>query len=105
MAFRSYLLAPLFVASLPLSFAASPTDQPAPAKTHVLFMGADLDVQREKKFYRVRDVIGSEFMIRIGQKEFFVPTRTRQTALKVDYGLKLTAAEVKLDGLEAGPGY
>jgi hypothetical protein len=105
MALRFLLCVPLVAASLPVSFAASPADQPAPAKTHVLFMGADLDVQREKKFYRVRDVVGSEFMIRIGQKEFFVPTRTHQTALKVGYGLKLTAAEVKLDGLEAGPGY
>jgi hypothetical protein len=80
-------------------------ENPRPAKSHVLFMGADLAVEREKKYYRVADVVGSELKIRIGQKEFFVPTRQRQTGLKVDYGLKLTDAMAQIDGLQSGPAY
>jgi hypothetical protein len=75
------------------------------AKTHVLFMGADLEVQREKKFYRVEDVVGSDLKIRIGRKEVLVPTRNRSTSLKVGHALKLAGASVKLDDLQAGPAY
>lgn len=77
----------------------------APAKTHVLFMGADLDVQRDRKFYRVENVTGSEFRIKVGKREVFVPTRNRSTTLKVGHGLKLSAASVQLDGLQGGPSY
>src|SRR6187549_1961967 len=106
MMFRPFLLL-LLLAACRLSSSAADTaaTPPAPANTHVLFMGADLTVQREKKYYRVEDVVGSELKIKINKKEFFVPTRLRQTGLKVDYGLKLTSAAVQLDGLEAGPGY
>ena len=88
----------------------SAADQPqsentAEPKTHVLFMGANLDVRQEKKLYRVEDVVGSEFMIRVNQKEVFVPTRQRTTGLKVEYDLKLSDTSVQLDGLAAGPAY
>ena len=79
--------------------------QPDPVKPYVLFMGADLAVEREKSFYRVEDVTGSEFKIRIKQKEFFVPTRNRATNLRVDNSLKLSGISARLDGLEAGPSY
>jgi len=79
--------------------------KPAEPKTHVLFMGADLSVQREKKYYRVEDVVGSEFVIRINRKEVYVPTRLRSTDIKVDNDLKLTGAVVELAGLESGPSY
>lgn len=82
---------------------------PAPARvgppTHVLYMGADLSVQKDKKFYRVEDVVGSEFKVRINKKEVFVPTRQRTTGLKVDNALKLSGESVRLDELESGPGY
>lgn len=97
----------LVAAACPLVFAAPAAGEkkPEPAKPYVLFMGADLSVQRDKKFHRVEDVVGSELKIRIGKKEFFVPTRNRNTALKVSNSLKLTAASAQLDGLEAGPAY
>ncbi|MES1168567.1 MAG: hypothetical protein ABUL61_05305, partial [Oleiharenicola lentus] len=79
--------------------------KPETPKTHVLFMGADLEVQREKKYYRVEDVMGSELKVHIGKREVFVPTRGRQTDLKVDHGLKLSTTSVKLDHLESGPAY
>ncbi len=87
-----------------LPFMAGAEDK-TPPKTHALFMGADLVVQREKKLYRVEDVAGSEFMIHVDKQEVFVPTRNRQTGLQVSYNLKLSGASVKLDGLESGPAY
>jgi len=88
----------------------APVAPPAPAKagpppTHVLYMGADLSVQKDKKYYHVEDVVGSEFMVRINKKEVFVPTRQRTTGLKVDNALKLSGDSVRLDELESGPGY
>jgi hypothetical protein len=83
---------------------AARADQPAP-RTQTLFMGVDLAVQRETSFYRVVDVNGSELKIKIGKKEFFVPTQRRLTGLKVDYGLKLAQTKVQLDDLQSGPAY
>jgi hypothetical protein len=83
----------------------SPPEKKEPVRTHVLYMGANLEVKQEKKFYRVEDVVGSEFMIRINKKEVYVPTRQRTTGLKVDYDLKLSDTNVQLAELAAGPGY
>lgn len=78
---------------------------PPPAKSHVLFMGVDLEVQRGKKFYRVEDVDGSEFVVDVGGKKTFVPTRLQANNLKLDHELKLSATRAQLDDLEGGPGY
>jgi hypothetical protein len=80
---------------------------PAPAapKSHVLFMGVDLDVERGKKFYRVENVDGSDFVVRVGGKPTFVPTRLQSNNLKLKHELKLAATSVQLDGLEGGPAY
>jgi hypothetical protein len=78
---------------------------PEPAKPYVLFMGTDLAVQRDQRFYRVEDVTGSEFKIHIGQREFFVPTRNRETKLRVDSSLKLSTGSVRLAELHGGPAY
>jgi hypothetical protein len=104
----SRILAPACLAGCAAFVFASPArsaEAPPSAKTHVLFMGADLEVQREKKFYRVEDVVGSELKIRVGRKEVLVPTRNRSTSLKVGHALKLAGASVKLDDLQAGPAY
>src|SRR6478736_758248 len=77
----------------------------APAKTHVLYMGTDLSVQREGKLYRVEDVTGSTLMIRVGQEEVFVPTRNGPLGFQVTPGLKLSDASVTLAGLKSGPAY
>src|SRR5438046_1813428 len=61
-------------ACLPLGLSAADESPPSP-RTHVLFMGADLSVQREKKLYRVVDVTGSEFKIRVNGEDVLVRTR------------------------------
>jgi len=99
--FPGLLLLPLGVSAAETAAAKKPEEP----KSHVLFMGADLSVQREKKFYRVENVVGSEFMIRVNKKEVFIPTRLRSTEIKVGHDLKLTGAVVQLDGWQSGPGY
>jgi hypothetical protein len=105
---RCALLCLLVATSLPAGRAAEKpkaSGEPNPEKPYAIFMGADLAVHRDKRFYRVEDVIGSELKIHIGKKEFFVPTRNRSTSLKVNNSLKLASTFVKLDGLESGPSY
>ena len=71
----------LALACLVTSLPAAGADTKAePAKTHVLFMGADLAVQRDKKFHRVEDVVGSELKIRIGKREALVVVSLRDTS-------------------------
>ena len=77
---------------------------PAPG-THVLFMGADLSVQRDKKIYKVDDIAGSDFKIHVGREEVLVPTRQGPVNLQINAGLKLAAISVQLDKLESGPAY
>jgi hypothetical protein len=74
-------------------------------KTHVLFMGADLSVQRDGKLYRIENISGSDLMIRVGQETVFVPTRQGALGLQVHPDLKLTDLSVQLDDLKSGPAY
>ena len=82
---------------------------PAPAgnadKTQVLYMGLDLSVMQGKKFHRIENVEGSEFVIRVDGENKFVRTRMQTTNLKLDPGLKLSPVSVQLDDLQGGPGY
>jgi hypothetical protein len=77
----------------------------ATAPTHVLFMGADLSVQQGKKYYRVEDVDGSEFVIQIKGERKFIRTRMATNHVKVDHEVKLAPLSVKLEDLQGGPGY
>jgi hypothetical protein len=74
-------------------------------KTHVLYMGLDLSVMQEKKFHRVENVEGSEFVIRVAGENRFVRTRLQRNELKLDPELKLSPLSVRLDDLQGGPGY
>ncbi len=80
-------------------------EKTAPPKTHVLFMGADLSVQRDNKVYRVEDITGSELKIHVDQQEVLVPTRRGPVGLQVNAGLKVAGISVQLDQLKSGPAY
>jgi hypothetical protein len=97
------LSAVLWLAGAALAFAAEPAA--ALPKTHALFMGADIIVEKDKKQYRIEDVSGSQFKITVDGHEVFIPTRNRQTGLGVAYNLKLSGSSVKLDDLHSGPAY
>ncbi len=77
----------------------------AAGEKYVLFMGSDLSVQQGKKFHRVEDVDGSEFVITVGGKPRFIRTRLQANHLKVERELKLAPVSVQLDELQGGPGY
>jgi hypothetical protein len=85
--------------------AADPAATTPAGKTHVLFMGTDLSIQQGKRYYRVEDVDGSEFVITVRGKPQFVRTRLQTNRLKVEPGLKLAPFSVQLDELQGGPGY
>jgi len=80
-----------------LALPAGAATPPAAGKTHTLFMGAEIAVERNKKFYRVEDISGSSFRIRIGQHDVLVPTRQAVAQLRIDHALKLGGTSVKLD--------
>jgi len=88
----------------PLFLAGAEGKSPIP-KTHVLFLGADLSVQYDKKVYRVEDVTGSELKIHVDQQEVLVPTRRGPVGLQVHANLKLAGTSVQLDQLHSGPAY
>lgn len=84
---------------------APPPAAPAGPKSHVLFMGTDLAVQRGTNFLRVRDVSGSSFMVKAGEEEVYVPMLMRSANLKIDHALKLAKTTIKLDRLRGDRTY
>ncbi len=88
-----------------LAAGAEPANKGAPtAPGDVLFMGTDLMLQYEKKLYRVEDVEGSAFRIKVDGKDVYVPTQRRAIGLHVDADLKLAGLSVQLDELDAREG-
>src|ERR1700678_2900249 len=60
------------------------------AKTHTLFMGADISVQLDKDLYPVRGVLGSSWVIGINGEDKVVSTKQAPMNLKITPTLKLT---------------
>jgi hypothetical protein len=69
---------------------ALPAAETAEPKTHVLFMGTDIDVQLNQKEYRVKNVAGYSFVINVDGKPVEVATNRGPIALKVIPSLKLS---------------
>jgi len=61
---------------------ASAGAEPEP-KTHTLFMGADLDLQVNQDYSRVRDVSGNAFVVRAKGKDVAVPMSGGPITLRV----------------------
>jgi len=70
---------------------------PPEAKTFVLFMGADIDVQLGQEAHRVKNVAGDAFVITVNNKPVEVPMNRGKINMKVVPQLKLSdkAAVVK----------
>lgn len=79
--------------------------EPDPEKPYVLFMGADLAVQRGGRLHRVEDVVGNQLKVSSGDRILTVPTDNRANPVKVNNSLKLGRGFVRLEGLRDGPGY
>src|SRR5580704_10420215 len=68
------------------------------AKTHTLFMGADISVNLDKDLYPVRGVIGSSWVININGQEKIVSARQAPMDLKITPTLKLTDVSATIVG-------
>src|SRR6478736_1052318 len=95
---RHFTLGLAAALGLPLLLAGA-EKTPPPPKTHVLFMGANLSVQRDKKVYPVEDIAGSELKIHVDHQATLIPTRGAPVNLQINAGLKLAAVSVQLDQL------
>ena len=93
-------LLPVLVAGASLASAGA-----AEPKTLTLFMGADVLIEQNKQFYKVEDVVGGSFVIKMKGKEVGIPTEAPNINLKADRSLKITASSVNLDNLKAVRGY
>jgi hypothetical protein len=75
------------------------------AKTHTLFMGADISVNLDKDLYPVRGVIGSSWVIDINGDEKVVSTKQAPMNLKITPTLKLTDVSATIAGYKKERAY
>jgi hypothetical protein len=71
-------------------------DEAVSPKTHTLFMGADVDLSLDRDLYRVRNVIGSNWVVAIGGKDRVISAKEAPQHLKITPSLKLTEASVTI---------
>jgi hypothetical protein len=75
------------------------------AKTHTLFMGADIAINLDRDLYRVRDVMGSNWVIEINGREREVSAKEAPLNLKVTPNLKLTENSATIVGFKRVQAY
>ena len=80
--------------------AAVPDGAKTEPKTHTLFMGADLDVELNKVAYRVMDVSGGSFAVKVDGKDLLIPMNEGPVSLRVAHSLKLTEASASIAELK-----
>jgi hypothetical protein len=86
--------------------AADATPPPAAAKPFTLYMGADVELQKDAQFHRVRDVVDRSFVITPKNQRVLVPMTGRdQISFKVAKSLKLSDKVVQVSDLKADRGY
>jgi hypothetical protein len=76
-----------------------------PAKTHTLFMGADVSVGPDTDLYPVKDVSGSSWVINVGGHAKTVSAKSGPLNIRVTPGLKLTETSAMLADLKGVPSY
>lgn len=69
---------------------ATPAVSPSGSKTHVLFVGADISVEKDKKLYHVEDVAGDNFIVTINKQPVRISTDRSEVAIRVDQHMQLT---------------
>lgn len=69
-------------------------------KAHVLFVGADISVEKDKKMYPVEDVAGDAFIVKMGKDPVRISTEGGPIAIKVDQHLQLTNRKATLQNLK-----
>ena len=77
---------------------------PSPPKTHVLFVGADLAVEREKKFFAVDDVTATSLVIKSEGKPVEISLLKTPT-LRVTESLKIAATSAAVGNFKSERAY
>ncbi len=94
------------LAALPLGApAAEPPAVLAAPKTHVLFMGADVDVLVKGLYYRVKSVSDASFIVRRKDEDIRVSVERGPVELRLRQALKLTGASATIDRLAVDRAY
>ena len=99
-----FLFSVIIVSGLIIPSAAFAQDA---AKTHTLFMGADVSVGREtdKDVHAVKDVTGSSWVIDVGGQSTVVSAKSGPLNIRVTPVLKLTEVSATIGKLKSDRGY
>ncbi len=84
---------------------AEPPAAPAEPKTHVLYMGADVDVLVKGLYCRVKSVSDASFIVRRKGEDVRVSVERGPVELRVKQTLKLTQASATIDKLAVDRAY
>jgi hypothetical protein len=74
-------------------------------KTHTLFMGADISVQRDKEFYRVVDVSHGFFVINVNGERTLISPKNGPLNMRIAPGLRLTEISASIANLKSEKAY
>jgi hypothetical protein len=80
-------------------------DEPISAKTHTLFMGAEIAINLDRDVYPVRDVTGSNWVIDIHGQQKEISSKQAPVNLKITPTLKLTEVSATIDGFKRVQAY
>jgi hypothetical protein len=80
-------------------------DESLSAKTHTLFMGADIAINLDRDLYRVQDVFGSNWVIEINGREKEISAKQAPLNLKITPTLKLTEGSATIVGFKRVQAY
>ena len=75
------------------------------AKTHTLFMGADISVGKGKDLYPVKDVVGSSWIVDVHGSDQSISTKEGPLNIRVLPSLKLTEASATVANMKSERGY
>jgi hypothetical protein len=75
------------------------------AKTHTLFMGADIAINLDKDIYKVQDVFGSNWVIDINGQQREISAKQAPVNLKITPNLKLTEKSATIVGFKRVQAY
>ena len=74
-------------------------------KSHTLFMGVDISVEKDKKFHRVRDVSGSSWIINLNGRPEIIPTERKALSVRIEQSVKLTESTATFGNIVAERAY
>jgi hypothetical protein len=75
------------------------------AKTHTLFMGADIAINLDRDSYKVKDVFGSNWVIDINGQQKEISAKQAPVNLKITPNLKLTETSATIVGFKRTQAY